>query len=547
MVTLGEGMLNVRLFDPSWVVNAGVAVSLPLGSGHDDHGRFVRNPATPPPPGFYAIVAEEPHRVTAAVDRIRSIPIFYGISRDGGLRLSDRAEWVRNEIGANTVLIGARNDFLLAGYVTGENTLVEGVKQLQAGQHLSARTVDGQVEVAVSDYFVFRRTYDNTADDEGLESELEVALDSVMRRTVELAGDRQIAIPLSGGNDSRIIATYLALMCPNQVVAFAYGRPSLGEVAISQSVAESLGLKWHFVEGSEAFWSDLRRSEAVQGFLETSHQLVSAPYMQDWPAVRHLVASGVLEDDAVIVPGHSGDVPTGGMMLPELVSKESHSSVESAVRSYHYSLWPSAMLDTNPESLEEWIKRVSLPRAWGYGDTQLDSIGQGDTWNWRERQAKWLVNSLRGIEAAGPTWWMPLWDAEFTQFWTGAPFRALQGRSLYRRFVHRKFREVAGCDIPNYEHRTSLTSRSLPVVKQFVPTKLKPLARGLYRRISPPSPGFGEMGWERWVYPHWQATLGSSATNITSFAALETLAQAEQNIPGLVPEAFVARLGTLPK
>ena len=274
---LGNGTLRVALFDSRWDAKAGVATRLPLGRADEGHTRLVREAGGTPPAGFYAVVSEEPHRVTAAVDRIRSIPIFYGRSRDGGFRLSDRADWVRDEVQATDVLIGARNDFLLAGYVTGENTLFDGVKQLQAGQRLDAREIDGRVEVVVDDYFLFKRSYSSLADDEALESELESVLTIVMERMVELAAGRQIAIPLSGGNDSRVIAMYLSSMCPDRVVTFAYGRPALGEVAISRAVAEALGLEWHFVEGTERFWSDLRNSKDVQLFLNrvtNSHRLL---------------------------------------------------------------------------------------------------------------------------------------------------------------------------------------------------------------------------------------------------------------------------------
>jgi hypothetical protein len=223
------------------------------------------------------------------------------------------------------------------------------------------------------------------------------------------------------------------------------------------------------------------------------------------------------------------------MMLPDLLTPRTKSSIAGAIRAFHYGLWPYDVLNATPEALEAWIEQVSLPSEWGYGDSPLDAVGAADTWNWRERQAKWLVNSLRGVEEIGLSWWMPLWDDEFTRFWMGVPIDYLRGRRLYQRFVQDKFSAATGEAIPNYEHAVKRGSRLKAKIRERVPESVMPMLRKTRQRVSPPSPGFGEMGWETWVKPIHLKAFSSKGANITSFAALETLLELESTLPGLLP------------
>lgn len=62
-------------------------------------------------------MCQTPASVIAAVDRVRSHPLFYGESREG-ICLSDDAEWVRQQVGDRAMDPVARDEFRLTGYVT---------------------------------------------------------------------------------------------------------------------------------------------------------------------------------------------------------------------------------------------------------------------------------------------------------------------------------------------------------------------------------------------------------------------------------------------
>lgn len=81
--------------------------------------------------GFFALVVQKGDTVLAAVDRVRSIPLFYGQEK-GEIFLSDDAEWIRKNVGDTELDPVARQEFLFTGYVTGKETIFPHVRQLQA-------------------------------------------------------------------------------------------------------------------------------------------------------------------------------------------------------------------------------------------------------------------------------------------------------------------------------------------------------------------------------------------------------------------------------
>ena len=72
--------------------------------------------------GSFAVIILLGEQVLAAVDRLRSIPIFYSDSKD--LVISDSARTVVDGIADATIDQDSQEEFLLAGYTIGDATLV---------------------------------------------------------------------------------------------------------------------------------------------------------------------------------------------------------------------------------------------------------------------------------------------------------------------------------------------------------------------------------------------------------------------------------------
>ena len=110
-------------------------------------------------------------------------------------------------------------------------------------------------------------------------------MENIIDRLIRFAAGRTIVIPLSGGHDSRLIALMLKKVGYPDLVSFSYGRPGNHEADISKQVADSLGVRWEFVEYSNDLWREWYESPEMKAYFDMAGNLSSLPHIQDWPAV----------------------------------------------------------------------------------------------------------------------------------------------------------------------------------------------------------------------------------------------------------------------
>ena len=397
--------------------------------------------------GFFALIVRRSGWLIAVVDRIRSIPLYYAVHA-GGVLLSDDASWVKNTVGDDRVDAISRSEYLHAGYVTLGDTLIPSVKQLRAGEMLIARwnpqDAKAGVEVSTRSYFIYSHSY--TEENASID-----ALDSVVleicERLVTVAGGRQIVVPLSGGLDSRLIVLQLKRMGYDNLVAFSYGKPGNPESEISQSVAASIKIPWMFVPYTTADWYHWFRTEERKAYYRMADGLSSLPHIQDWPAVWMLRSQKAIEDDAIIVPGHSADLPAGSRSVHPVLSKfyEDRAkydldAVINAILEFHFSL--QGGLNQSDDVYGAIRKKVEQALAEIPHFETKDGASLTESWDWRERQAKFIVNSVRVYDFWGYDWWLPFWDKSFMAFWSGVGLAQRKGKHLYDSYVHWLMRQL---------------------------------------------------------------------------------------------------------
>jgi asparagine synthase (glutamine-hydrolysing) len=101
--------------------------------------------------GEFAIVAETESQIFCTVDKLRSIPLFYAVE-GGNFLLSDTAYFLKDKINPH---LNEKNaaEFMVAGYVTGEETLFDGIKQIRNGEFLTFQKKDNLPKTSC--YFKF--------------------------------------------------------------------------------------------------------------------------------------------------------------------------------------------------------------------------------------------------------------------------------------------------------------------------------------------------------------------------------------------------------
>ena len=411
--------------------------------------------------GFFAAVHRIGETVLVAEDRTRSFPLFYGSGRDG-FYLSDDPRWVRDQVGDRRLDRVSASEFLLTGYVTGNDTLYPHVKQVQAGEIVVIRPVDSRL------HFQGFRHYQYTHGNyfEKSAEELHVLMDEILLRVFErltwFADGRTLVVPLSGGYDSRLIVLMLKRLGYGNVIAFSYGRQGNAESQVSREVARALGIRWEFVPYTNEAWSRWYHAEEYGKYGQMADGLVSVPHIQDWPAVWELTKRQIVPKDSIFVPGH---VALGGMQrFPILSSREMKLSEDKLIRLIYNTDYE---LQDSSGQTEEIKREIYGKIKAGVGSCSSYSLEEAadvfERWWWQERAAKLLFNSVRAYEYWGYEWWVPLRDSELADFWSRVPLPFRRRKSLHKSYVRNLERKIIGLNIREYRPLLSMPPISFGV------------------------------------------------------------------------------------
>jgi asparagine synthase (glutamine-hydrolysing) len=438
--------------------------------------------------GFYVIVSVKESEIYAATDRVRSIPLFYAVTKEG-IFLSDNPQWIVGELGGVTLDRFSAGEFLLTGYVTGPHTLVNGVNQLQAGEAVSFSSESEKNPLEAKRYYRFAQSH-GSEKKENLMQQLDVVVKSAIERLIRFADGRLIAIPLSGGFDSRLIALKLKQFGYSAVTTFSYGKPENRESRISQKVASALGFQWTFVPYSETEWQEWYKSNEMGSYIKFAERLTSEALVQDWPAIKKLSELGILGKDSVVVPGHTGDFLSGGHIPLEAVRFFNLARLDfwRVVRRHHYHLttfhWAAKRVGLHAGQLAKELRgRFQVTDGARLPQTRGEALEWYSCWEWQERQAKFIVNSVRAYEFFGLSWWLPWWDAEVLAFWEKVPFELLNGRQFYKDYV-RSVEASLEIDMPEFVSPSRRSGEMLNGLTFFLWPAASEILRGQYRRLA---------------------------------------------------------------
>ncbi len=153
--------------------------------------------------GHFALAAETPHGVVAAVDWVRSIPLFHAKSPERW-RIDDHPERLRKCVGIadDSIDPDAALAMAMAGYTIDRATLYRGLGMLGPGECALFRT---GATPEIRRYYTYRPwRIASAADERVLRRRLgEITLDVVRRMIASLDG-RPLVGPFRAGVDSRV-------------------------------------------------------------------------------------------------------------------------------------------------------------------------------------------------------------------------------------------------------------------------------------------------------------------------------------------------------
>tara|TARA_B100000780_G_scaffold102373_1_gene71562 strand:+ start:17798 stop:19432 length:1635 start_codon:yes stop_codon:yes gene_type:complete len=382
--------------------------------------------------GHFSIIIYSSDRVFCAVDQVRSVPLFYNYDANQ-ISIAANAEDLLDKPALNLELDNAEAalEIAMSGFTIGKKTLSIGISQLQAGECILVE------ENTVTIHRYYRYSPWNTTSDnkDELKVELTMLLKDMFQSVAESCKGRQIVIPLSGGHDSRLIASGLKEVGFEDVVCFSYGLSNNFEAKTAKKIAEKLGYKHVSIPLSLKKQKDIFSQSCFSEFRDMTNTLCNSPVLLDYSAVKILIEGNHIASDAIFINGMSGDFISGSHSDPRLKELDLDDFVYSFMQK-HYNLWQSLRSPKNDKKIKarllENVKKIMSDHRLSQDD--FSSIAESIEWS--GRQSKFVTTTQRSYEFHGHEWRLPLWDSLFMKFWEKIPLDHKVNQSLYKEVLY---------------------------------------------------------------------------------------------------------------
>lgn len=320
--------------------------------------------------------------------------------------------------------------------------------------------VDEQNNIVVnsSKYYSFiHGDYFEELTREELLKEHELSLFRSVNRLIKYANGRTIVVPLSGGYDSRLVATVLKKLNYDNVITFTYGRVNNPECLVSKEVAKLLGYKWIFIpydnEKSYEWYNSCERAN----FSTYADNLSTILPDREWPAVWELKKRNLIPKDSIFAPGHSGDFISGGHIPKKLYgSKVNDKQLVDEILKNHYIMWnfDGVKKEWKNDFAKKILKcaEIKMFDRKDYASNEF-AANLYEKWNFQENQIKRMINSVKIYDFFGYKYWLPLWDYEYMNFWCKVPLKYRINKNLYDEYVVKLYSQTANITIYEAQKR----------------------------------------------------------------------------------------------
>lgn len=391
----------------------------------------------------------------AAVDPSRSYPLFFR-KADGEILIADTLDALLRD--GDKISDEAALEYDRTGAPLDGKTLVEGISQVRPGTVLLA---DGS-EKTFYTYLARPDEIVTRTDDE-----LMAVMERIIGRLLKSVGDRQIVMPLSGGQDSRLIACTLKKLGAKNVVCYTAGRPRNEEITISERVAKQLGFELHDIDTTtpEAMALIGTADPEFLSYVDYVGQGVNFTWVFEYVAISLLRKRGIIAPDAVFVPGRSADSNSGTQLRKCLVGR--NDSVSSMTTKYLYDSFEYGHKGLRKTVLNTFRKDIEAGyESWTVFQNYMFS-------NWMPYN---LLNSCRAYAFFGYDHRLPFWDREFMEFFRCIDYSQICDCSFYINFVRNKVFAPMGVDFgPDAKPKSTYIIGALRKrIKVFIPKRFHP-------------------------------------------------------------------------
>jgi len=400
--------------------------------------------------GHFALAVQREDITFIAVDKIRSTPLFFTNIANNFYIDHDPKNLVNLNKFDKILDENAKLEIAMSGYTIGNKTIYKNLYSLKAGE--IAVFQNNRYEYATY-YKYFGEIVEKNYDDY-LENLSEVTL-NIFRKMLTQIGNRQIVIPLSAGNDSRLVASILKHLGAKNVKCYSYGTIGNYEAKIAKVISQKLGYEWKFIPLTHKSEKKYYESEDYKEYLDYSETYCSVPYIQSLSTMKYLKDMHWINQDAVFINGNSGDFITGGHISTKLVSEPEilnttirKENILTQLIEKHFSLWGYLKTNQNIKKIKKILWDEIVKEC---GELQKKSNDHlfYEYSELIDRQSKFVIAGQKVYEYYNYEWRLPLWDDEYLDFWQKVPLELKINQKLFIKMLKKNnFGNVWSDDIP---------------------------------------------------------------------------------------------------
>jgi len=399
--------------------------------------------------GNFALVVVNNKFTFICVDKIRSSPLFFTkIDSDFYIdclpnQLINQPKFIKS-INNDAVL-----ELCMSGYTIGNKTIYNNLFSLKAGE----------IVVFKENEFEYQQFYKYFDRASYLQSdyvdELSKLTIKIFQKMINGLEGRQVIVPLSAGNDSRLVVSILKHLGVTNVKCYSYGTINNFESNTAKLIAEKLGYEWIFIPLTNKSEKKYYLSDEYNEYLNFADTCSSVPHFQSLSTIKYLKDLEWIDDDAIFINGNSGDFITGlhiNYFLKDITDTEDvetrKDNILNSLINKHFSLWGNLKLNKNLQRIKRNIWK-EISSSCGGLENKSNDHALYEYSEFIDRQSKYVISGQRSYEFYGYEWRLPLWDDEYLNFWSKIPLDYKKDQKLYLDMLKKyNFGEVWGNDIP---------------------------------------------------------------------------------------------------
>ncbi len=363
--------------------------------------------------GLFSVIIQSKELVMAATDRLCRFPLYYTntVITDNHNGIEASLEW--DDLG--------KAFYETSGAVLPGHTLLQSIRQLPPAGIAIYQSSKWSTSTYAS--FLCKKSEEQSLQIE----ELDIVMMTVFQRMIQSTKGRQLIIPLTAGNDSRLILCMLKRLQYSNVICFTIAGKGCAEWAGADQATQRLGYRHVKIDMQDKRVQQLlyQNAESFENYYRYVGGLTNFCWLAEYVAVKFLEEKGLITKDAIFVPGHSGDM-IGGSHLTKAKVKE-QMSVSELVRRMQY---VGFEYGTNKKVAD--VLQSYFADALHKGYTPYSAY---QNWVVQHRQAYNIVHSVRVYDFCGYEVRLPLWDACLYDIFARLPYSLLRKSSLYIQYV----------------------------------------------------------------------------------------------------------------